>query len=94
MFLIEISSSEKAAIVDILLSHGVNPNDDSHPDGYLPIHRACMGKYIEHTETVQMFLDFEIDPHITTKTGETCVELAEKANNKGYGLKKSVTRLF
>jgi len=53
-----------------------------------------MGKYIEHTETVQMFLDFEIDPHITTKTGETCVELAEKANNKGYGLKKSVTRLF
>ena len=53
-----------------------------------------MGKYIEHTETVQMFLDFEIDPQITTKTGETCVDLAEIAKNEGYGFKKMCQKII
>ena len=44
-----------SAVVQLLLDLGLDPND-RHSDGLTPIHRACLGREPDHTETVRVLL--------------------------------------
>ena len=61
------------AVVKLLLEHGADPLH-RHPDGFIPMHRACWGTTPRHTEAVLLFLEAGVpvltsakDPDESTK---------------------------
>ena len=52
-----------------LIAHGLDANP-MHTDGFTPIHRACLGREPEHTETVRVLLKAGVPAEQKTADGK------------------------
>ena len=48
---------------------------DFHSDGFAPIHRACWGRKKRHADTIQAFLDENVDPELLSKDGRAPLDM-------------------
>jgi hypothetical protein len=54
-FLIGLLLAGRSKVAEAAIKAGV-PASDKHPDGYLPIHRACWGRSKHHAQTVRVLV--------------------------------------
>lgn len=71
----------RADIAQLLIDHGV-PASSQHKDGFLPFHRACWGKELRHTDTVEVFLDAGVAPDTPALNSQTCMEMTKNDATK------------
>lgn len=71
----------RAALVPVLHRHGVDLSEP-HRDGYTPLHRACWGRELRHSDTVQAFLDAGVPPLQTSADGMTCEEMTRNKHTR------------
>ena len=69
----------RAEVVRALLQAGISADGEPHPDGLLPVQRACIGKEQRHTDTVRVFLrEGDADPRVLTKHSESLIDITPR----------------
>ena len=64
-------------IAALLITKGKMDPQDTHKDGYQPIHRACWGREQRHADMVAVLIKAGVPADVAAGNGKTCAEMTQ-----------------